>query len=293
MAEKIDRRALVHELTHGLQDQHFSLAAKLRPSVNGDQVLALRSIAEADAILSEHAYLFGGLDGAVEYVLQLIQSGAGEPVFSGVPAVIADKMQFQYSEGLKFVSRFIGNHGWLPVNMIYKYPPLSTEQILHPDKYSAVPDPPTHITLKEVGSLFSGEWREIENDTLGELMVRCLFSQFLGSRDAAVVASGWDGDRFVAYRMGDEVAFIWATVWDSYKDAQEFYEKYGQILSMKYGPPSVNSHFYIEKRGRSVIVIEGLEQDRIKRNIETVWAQMVLEKESFQPPPFSSSIGSW
>jgi hypothetical protein len=58
---------------------------------------------------------------------------------------------------------------------------------------------------------------------------------------------------------------------------------------MKYGTPSVDSRFYIEKRARSVIVVGGLEQDRIKRNIETVWNAMVLEKESFQPPPLSSS----
>jgi hypothetical protein len=57
---------------------------------------------------------------------------------------------------------------------------------------------------------------------------------------------------------------------------------------MKHGTGSADSRFYIETRDRSVIVVEGLERDRIKRNIETVWRGMVLEEEQFQPPPFSS-----
>jgi len=61
---------------------------------------------------------------------------------------------------------------------------------------------------------------------------------------------------------------------------------------MRNSTASAESLFYIEKRDRSVIVVEGLESDRIKRNIETVWLGMVLEEEHFQPPPFSSWIGS-
>ena len=53
---------------------------------------------------------------------------------------------------------------------------------------------------------------------------------------------------------------------------------------MKNGTASVDSRFYIEERDRSVIIVEGLERDRIKRNIETVWLGMVLEDEHFQPP---------
>lgn len=286
-------KVLTHELTHALQDQHFSLAVKLRRSHNGDQILALRSVAEADAILSEYAYRFGGLqDWVPDYVRQIVKAETRDSGFSDVPAVIMDKMRFQYSSGLNFVSRFANGRGWLPVNLIYKYPPLSTEQILHPEKYLATPDPPTHISLKDLSALFSEEWREIDNDTLGELMVRCLFEQFFGSPDASVVANGWDGDRFVAFRKGDDVAFIWATVWDSPKDAGEFYDKYQEILSVKYSPPSVHSRFYIEKRDRSVIVVEGLERDRVKRTIGTVWSEMSLEKENFQPPPLRSSIDS-
>jgi hypothetical protein len=288
--EGIDARVLVHELTHALQDQHFSLAARLRPSVNGDQVVALRSVAEADAILSEYVYLFGGLyDWVPDYAGEILQAGVGESVFPGVPAVIAAKMRFQYSAGLKFVSNFIGNQGWHPVNLIHRYPPLSTEQILHPEKYLPMPDPPTDISLKDLAALFSGLWKEIENDTLGELMVQCLFKQFLDPTAAAVIAKGWDGDRFVAYRRGDEVAFIWATIWDSSEDAQEFFDGYQTIVSMKYdAPPLDGDGFYIEKRDQAVLIVEGLDREYVKGVIETVWRGMEVKEAPFQLPPLGS-----
>jgi len=243
--------------------------------------------------LTEYAYSFGGLnDWLASYIRQVCNPAMEETILPGTPALIRDKLLFQYRAGAMFLSHFLGKNGWFPINLIYKYPPLSTEQILHPEKYSAAPDPPTRITLKGLSDVFSTEWREIENDTLGELMVHCLFEQFLDPADAAAVANGWDGDRLVAYRNGEEVAFIWATVWDSQKDAEEFSEKYQKIRPMKNGTGSADSRFYIETRDRSVIVVEGLERDRIKRNIETVWLGMVLEEEHFQPPPFSSWIGS-
>jgi hypothetical protein len=290
---KADEKVIVHELTHALQDQHFSLGSRLRALDNGDKALALRSIAEGDAVLTEYAYSFGGVsEWLSSYIRQICNPAVEGAILPGTPALIRDKMLFQYRAGTTFLSHFLGKNSWFPINLIYKYPPLSTEQILHPEKYSAAPDPPTRITLKSLSGLFSAEWREIENNTLGELLVQCLFKQFLPPAGAAAVANGWDGDRLVAYRNGEEVAFIWATVWDSPKDAEEFYEKYQEIRPMKNGTGSVDSRFYIEKRDRTVIVVEGLERDRIKGNIETVWLGMVLEEEPFQPPPFSSWIDS-
>src|SRR5215510_10705466 len=281
---EFDEKIIVHELTHALQDQHFSVGSKLRALDNGDKALALRSIAEGDAVLTEYAYSFGGLNEWLSsYIRQVCNPAIEAATLPGIPAFIRDKLLFQYRAGAIFLSHFLGKNGWFPINLIYQYPPLSTEQILHPEKYSAAPDPPTRITLKNLTGLFSTEWREIENDTLGELMVRCLFEQFLDPADAAAVANGWDGDRLVAYQNGEEVAFIWATVRDSQKDAEEFFEKYQKIRPLKNGTASVDSRFYIEERDRSVIIVEGLERDRIKRNIETIWFGMALEEEHFQP----------
>jgi hypothetical protein len=117
---------------------------------------------------------------------------------------------------------------------------------------------------------------------LGELMVRVLFQQFFSEEEGKMVADGWDGDRFVAFRRGEEVSFIWATVWDSSKDAEEFFEKYQEILSKKYrGSEVAGSYTYIEQRDRLVIVVEGLEKAHVKDNIGKIWRGMELKEESY------------
>src|SRR5262249_34954437 len=154
--------------------------------------------AGAEAV-TEYAYSFGGMsEWLPSSVRQVFNPVVEAHILPGTPALIRDKLLFQSRAGAMSLSHFLGKNGWFPINLIYNYPPLSTEQILQPEKYSAARDPPTRITLESLSEVFSGEWREIENDTLGELMVRCLFEQFLDPADAAAVANGWDGDRLVA-----------------------------------------------------------------------------------------------
>ncbi len=51
----------------------------------------------------------------------------------------------------------------------YTRPPLSTEQILHPEKYQAKPDLPTAI---ELGKLDAGEgWKELGRNVVGEMQL--------------------------------------------------------------------------------------------------------------------------
>lgn len=201
-----------------------------------------------------------------------------------VPEAILEELLFQYYGGVVFVSRVVQERGWLGVNFLYRFPPVSTEQILHPEKYFDKPDVPTRITLHDLPPLFSADWEEIENNVLGELMVRALFKRFLSEEQAKVVAEGWGGDRFVAFRRGEEIAFIWATLWDSSQDAREFFQHYQEILSQKYADPAARAaRTFIEQRGQRVVVVEGLETEHVKNHIEKIWQGMALEPEPFNP----------
>ncbi len=285
-----DERVIAHELVHAYQDQKFAIGERLRAHSNGDAALALRSVAEGDAVLSESAYVFGGLDeGLYDYAMQMLDVGTENATLASLPMIVSDRIQFQYVSGVRFVSRALRDGGWSSVNRLYLSPPLSTEQILHPEKYFDAWDPPARIEFKNLSRLFPSPWREIENDTLGELSVRCLFSQFIETAAAASVAQGWGGDRFVAYRKGGDVAFIWTTIWDSDADADEFHEQYLRVLAMKSGPRPSRSDYYVEKRGSMVLVIEGLERQEISRHIDTVWAEMVVQKDSAIPPFYSAA----
>jgi hypothetical protein len=161
--------------------------------------------------------------------------------------------------------------------------------VLHPEKYFSNPDAPTRITLNNLSALFPPDWKELENNVLGELTVQVLFKQFVPENEAKTAAEGWDGDRFAAFRRGDEVAFVWASVWDSERDAEEFEQGYRRIAAKKYPDGRDADVFYAERRGPRVIIVEGLPGDRVKRQIEAVWLGMETTEEPFDSP-FAPSL---
>jgi hypothetical protein len=282
----VGEMVLAHELTHALQDQHFSLESKLGPSDNDDKDLAFHAVAEGDATLSGFGYLLGGVDekslGDIE---RDVQGDLEETrsTLSGAPEALVEELLFQYYGGVSFVSRILKERGWAAVNRLYASPPLSTEQILHPEKYFSSPDPPMKIEIKDLSALFSG-WKEIENNVLGELMILVLFRRFFPAEEAKTVAAGWGGDRFVAFARGEEIAFIWATAWDTDRDAVEFTEAYHRLLGKKYPEKKAGALAAVERRGRRVIVVEGLEPARVKKQIEKIWQGIRIEKEPFASP---------
>ena len=274
---------LAHELTHALQDQHFSLEDRLRPSSEDDRTLAFHAVAEGDATVAGFAYLFRGADDKfLELINQTVQDSirVARSTLTDTPEAVVEELLFQYYGGVSLVSRALRDQGWSGVNLLYSIPPLSTEQILHPEKFFELPDPPTRVGLKGLSGLFRPDWREIENNVLGELMVQVLFRRFVAEAEAQRIAEGWDGDRFVAFQREQETAFVWATVWDSLRDAQEFLRGYSEILGKKYagsGPRA--AYAYAEQRDRRVMVVEGLEKSYIRERIEKIWQEMELKEE--------------
>ncbi len=276
---------LAHELTHALQDQHFSLEDRLRPSSEDDRTLAFHAVAEGDATVAGFAYLFRGTDDRfLELINQTVQDSmrVARSALTDVPEAIVEELLFQYYGGVSLVSRLLRDQGWSGVNLLYSTPPLSTEQILHPEKFFDLPDLPTRVDLRDLSTLFGPEWREIENNVLGELMVQVLFRRFLAEEEAKRIAGGWDGDRFIAFQRDKETAFVWATVWDSSRDAEEFLQGYRKVLEKKYtgSGPSLRS-VRLARRDQRVIVVEGLDKGYVEERLEEIWQGMELKEEKF------------
>ena len=53
------------------------------------------------------------------------------------PAILRDTLTFPYTSGLTYVQAAQAAGGWPAVDAFFKTMPESTEQILHPDKYTA------------------------------------------------------------------------------------------------------------------------------------------------------------
>lgn len=251
---------VVHELTHALQDINFSLRSAVRThSENTDSMMALRSLLEGDATLTQYLFFinenpyFSKLtqDEKDTYIRRLSERmssfGYGRMIEdSAVPSFWIKGEVFIYLNGAGFVSQLYLADGFDAVNRAYEYLPASTEHILHPMKYINK-DMPSEIDIPELSNVLldkdlklGGFWKIGFEDTLGEYNIFVLMEKYLndkGSNYPTTVAEGWDGDRVEFYinNHTDEYCLVWVSTWDSRKDAVEFFDAYVSLVPAKRG----------------------------------------------------------
>jgi hypothetical protein len=213
-----------HELVHALQDQYFSLDSLRKIKHRNDRQVAAQAVMEGQATLEQLASMLGGgtavanLPGGWDRVREVIRSSQGSmPIFAGAPMIIQETLLFPYLSGAEFMKNFKEKSGGkLPHGDM----PVSTEQVMHEDRFFLNRDAPTSITLPAP----AGGTEVYEND-MGEFEVRLFLFQHLKDRDAAYRgAAGWDGDRYVSYNTPRGDATAWLSVWDTSVDAAEFYD---------------------------------------------------------------------
>lgn len=243
-----NKQVLAHELTHALADQNFDLDA-MRESAKGDsdRELAMVALIEGEAMLTmagAAAEDWAGETtpaipaGPLETQMNILGSMAGAlggKAMRDVPPVLRETLVFPYTKGLVFVAHQTNAGGWRALDGSYANPPLSTEQVLHPEKYGGGPDadPPTAIDL---GELKPGEqWKELDRDVVGELVTGILLAKHGGRKAAA----GWDGDTAAIFEDPDgKLGLVWLSTWDSEADAREFARGYAAFQSIKFAPPA-------------------------------------------------------
>jgi len=283
MGIDMERITLVHELTHAAQDQNFELSTlPIEDETNDDMVLALKSVIEGDASAVGWKYQFkdqfemviGGINQT--YKTGMLPGKAGK-----LPAYLRQSLTFPYGFGTDFVVKYLkGTKGeFKDINKLFKDFPLSSEQILHPEKYydKEKRDNPILVTLPDVEKLFGAPWKETFNNVHGEFVIKLLLKEFrsdklrLGAIDRA--ADGWGGDRYVVLEDDKKTTmYVWYSTWDSEKDAKEFYDAYCLALEKKYEQETKEGRedkttfttpsglVSVELKGKDVLVFDGATQ---------------------------------
>ena len=248
-----------HELVHGLQDQHFDLRAYVgepspknpkRIEYSEDQLNARRFVVEGEATFV--MFMYGVASAAKVKKLNLghmltvrmvTSSGAknswrdmvaqadleaskeeakGKPPsarLSKLPPYIVVPTLQSYTLGAEAISVIQGASGWSAVADLYKNPPESTEQMLHPkEKLIDNRDMPTAVVLPDYSKRFG---KPLFSDTLGELGWR-VYLETWKTPAAELAAAGWDGDAVSVYKTPDGLVGLLAFVWDTTEDAVEW-----------------------------------------------------------------------
>jgi hypothetical protein len=225
-----EKTTFAHEFTHALQDQYFNLTT-LEPkhADNDDRSLAIQALTEGDAVLLQR--LWSQQNMSQDEINQLGQGGSTSKLFAA-PLFLREQLLFPYGDGFNFVRQmYQSGGGYAGVDDVFRNPPDSTEQILHPDKYRSH-EKPVDVPLQDLsqGSLGDG-WRKISSNVLGELDIRLILSQLTDTATAVRGSSGWGGDRWELLEKDGRQALVISSVWDTENDARNFFTTFG--LAMK------------------------------------------------------------
>ena len=130
---------MAHELTHALQDQHFNLQRLSNwPHGDADAELAAHALVEGDATLAMTRYALAHLD--LMTALMASASGATDQI-ARAPRSLRESLIFPFDQGLTWVTRLQQRGGWAAVSAAFAKMPLSSEQILHLEKYDSYEAP--------------------------------------------------------------------------------------------------------------------------------------------------------
>lgn len=247
---RLDRSTFVHELTHALQDQHFG-------------------IDYADETIDGHRAAQGLVEGEANYVPTLYDERCGtewqclpdsgpdpgsprdEPINVGLFLSI----YAPYAEGPAFVAHLHETGGWDAVDAAHDDRPVSTAQVLHPERY-----PDDRPRTPSVADRSTGAWEPIADDdgaprteTIGEAtLFASLFAN--GAIDRPITdggsdlspynythpaTDGWTGDELVVYEGGGEGRYghVWTLAWETAADAERFHEAYLELLAANGAQP--------------------------------------------------------
>ncbi len=222
----VERFYFAHEFDHALQDQNstiFSDQDGLKDQ--GDRILARQAVYEGDATLVMTQWAAANLDQAD--ILDLLAASSdpeAQAVLARTPAILRDTLTFPYTTGFGYIQAVQAAGGWPAVNAYFADMPVSTEQILHPEKYEAREAPVAVALPAKLANRLGKGWSVSLEDTFGEFQMGIWLRETgVPALDALAAAAGWGGDRqAVVEGPNGAWAVVMQTAWDSAADATEF-----------------------------------------------------------------------
>ncbi len=289
---------LAHEVEHALQDQNFGMPLR-REIKSLDEWLARKAIYEGDAELTrimvdatrKRQNTLWRLHDEVSsqgpsFVVtpEYLTSIGLPPELAQASAFIREHMTFPYYAGLAFMEA-IYRTGHTPlVDKVFKNPPISTEQILHVEKYVdgeqpipvATPPPPPGYKVATYGRM-------------GEMQTRLFLSDCVSVEQAVGASRGWGGDAYaVVSSPGKPYALLWSTIWDDERSAVAFESALTAVATCKNSVLSTWSDdaktVAVTRGGKAVSFVRGVTENR------TQIAESLLALAG-TPPPHRPPLG--
>lgn len=212
---------LAHELVHALQYDYLALDSIMHQRRDSDRLAAAQAMLEGQATLASMKMMAPGQDLLSDDAIwetfreQLRTARGSMQVFAETPRVLQEGLIFPYLEGAEFVRWYERTDagGGQPYGAAI---PVSTEQVLHPQRYAAH-DMPVEVPLDTAGAAPG------ESDVMGEMGIATLSADLAGAEVVSTtIPIGWAGDRYRLYQSAEGPALVWLIAWDDQRAADRF-----------------------------------------------------------------------
>jgi hypothetical protein len=239
------RVVMAHELTHALEDQHFEIekwSKAARPNDDGE--LAREAVLEGSAMAAMLDYILQDSGHSLKDLPDIDPSMlAGDmgnsPILQKAPPFLKDALVFPYFGGLTFSAAILKTSGWSALPGVFAKPPVSTQQILHPELYREG-KVPAAVTLPPIDKNLGADWTKLEDNIMGEFGWKEILKQFLGDERAKPLSAAWDGDRYSLYeqKQTKRLVLVARLHLTSEEQAARFFDEYSEALVKKHDPRS-------------------------------------------------------
>jgi len=257
--EESAKELLAHEITHLLQRTNFHIE---EPD-EFDAKQAKNALIEGDGEFTKESYIMYKFNRSVESSFSL-------PSGNGTLRDIDALWQLWVAPGIyghEFVRSLYEAGGWDNVNEAYHDMPMSTEEIMHPEKY-LMGEEFIPVELESIEG-----WNLKRTDRFGEHFIMIVLSRHIPIERAKLAAEGWAGDRFTYYKMDDDYLFLWKIVLDDPSDRDEFLSAFRALLRSIEGEELAQDHWrtyygylMVEVGDLSVTIIGASKPDALTLN---------------------------
>jgi len=271
--------ALIHELAHALADQNFPIQRFLAKGADDSEVsLARQAVVEGQAswlMLEVEARRAGKTLADEQTARQYLDTDVDSteddyPVFNKAPLYLRRTLTFPYSDGGRFQQAVFLHDGQAAFARVFRDPPTSTAQILHPALYFnrvAFDDPELPKPARHSKPFVTG--------ALGELETRILLEQYIGPDIAKTLGPKLKGS---GYRVDEtkpehRMTLVYVSEWSDADAAARYFRAYREILQKKWTNVEVtlqtpdrftgkseDGYFAVTRDDRRVLSEEGFAQ---------------------------------
>ena len=228
------KEVMAHELVHAVQAQYEDLHPERERGWDNDTRTAFHALIEGQAtyatmrLLAPHRNVVA--ETAIwDFITSRLRAGPmARPAYRRSPLWLRESLLAPYLYGAQFVNYWHASKfaDTLPFGPRL---PVSTEQILHFDRYAAG-DQPVRLRFRDEADGGPG----LAEDVVGELEVQMLVAQLAGAASLARPAPlGWGGDRYRLIGTPAGAALVWYLVWDDPESAAAFRRSTGTALAAR------------------------------------------------------------